>query len=167
MRITCPKTNLNDSFIEAIRLAAPLHDVGKIAIPEAILHKPGKLDKAEWEIMKTHAEVGAEILSKSNVSLSKLGAKLAHYHHENWDGSGYPDGLKGENIPLEARIMAVADVFDALGSKRCYKTPWAFDTIKAYLIEQKGLKFDAKLIDVFIDNFDEFIQIREQNPDDL
>jgi putative nucleotidyltransferase with HDIG domain len=161
------KLNLNERFIEAIRLAAPLHDVGKIAIPEAILHKPGKLTEDEWKIMKTHAEVGAEILSKSQVGLSKLGAKLAHYHHENWDGSGYPDGLKGENIPLEARIMAVADVFDALGSNRCYKTPWSADEIKTFFVEQKGKKFEAKLVDLVMENFDDFADIRVQFPDDF
>lgn len=160
------KLGLNERFIDAIRLAAPLHDVGKIAIPEAILHKPGKLNDEEWEIMKTHAEVGAEILSKSQVSLSKLGSKLAHYHHENWDGSGYPEGLKGENIPLEARIMAVADVFDALGSKRCYKKPWSDDEIKAFLISEKQKKFQANLVDIVIKDFDEFSQIRTQFPDD-
>jgi putative nucleotidyltransferase with HDIG domain len=160
------KLNLNERFINAIRMAAPLHDVGKIAIPEVILHKPGKLNEEEWKIMQTHAEVGAEILSKSQVSLSKLGAKLAHYHHENWDGSGYPKGLKGENIPIEARIMAVADVFDALGSSRCYKKPWSEDEIKLFLIEQKNKKFEARLVDVIIENFDEFTQIRVQNPDE-
>ena len=161
------KLNLNERFISAIRLAAPLHDVGKIAIPEKILHKPGKLDEEEWEIMQTHAEVGAEILSKSQVSLSKLGAKLAHFHHENWDGSGYPKGLKGENIPLEARIMAVADVFDALGSKRCYKKAWQEQEIKDFLIAQKNIKFEAKLIDLVIENYAEFAEIREQYPDDF
>ncbi len=160
------KLNLNQRFIEAIRLAAPLHDVGKIAIPESILHKPGKLNDEERKIMQTHAEVGSEILSKSNVSLSKLGAKLAHYHHENWDGSGYPEGLKGENIPIEARIMAVADVFDALGSKRCYKEPWQNDKIKAYLVEQKGVKFEPKLIDLVVQSFEEFVTVRAQFPDD-
>jgi len=161
------KLNLSEDFVNAIRLAAPLHDVGKIAIPEAILHKPGKLNDEEWKIMQTHAEVGAEILSKSQVSLSKLGAKLAHYHHENWDGSGYPKGLKGNSIPLEARIMAVADVFDALGSKRCYKKPWGDTEIKDFLIGQSGIKFEPKLIDILINSFDEFASIRKQFPDDF
>jgi len=161
------KLELSEGFINAIRIAAPLHDVGKIAIPEAILHKPGKLNDEEWKIMQTHAEVGAEILSKSQVSLSKLGAKLAHYHHENWDGSGYPEGLKGENIPLEARIMAVADVFDALGSKRCYKQPWNESEIKDFLISQKHIKFEPRLIDIVINNFEEFSAIRAQFPDNF
>lgn len=159
------KMGLDYRFIEAIRLAAPLHDVGKIAIPEAILHKPSKLDNDEWEIMKTHAAAGAEILSKSKMSLSKLGAKLAHFHHENWDGSGYPKGLKGENIPLEARIMAIADVFDALGSVRSYKKAWSNDEIETFMRSQKGIKFDPKLIDIFLEHYEEFVEIRENNPD--
>ncbi len=161
------KLNLDEGYIEALKLAAPLHDLGKIGVPEAILHKPGKLEGEEWEIMKSHAQLGGEILNKSTVSVSKLGAKLAHYHHENWDGSGYPDGLAGEDIPLEARIMAVADVFDALGSKRCYKKVWPNEQIRAFLISEKGKKFEAKLVDIVIDNFDEFLQIREQFPDEV
>ncbi|GAA0821866.1 DUF3369 domain-containing protein [Colwellia sp. D2M02] len=161
------KLNLGDSFIEAIRLAAPLHDLGKIAIPEHILHKPGKLEGEEWETMKSHAQIGADILNKSTVSVSKLAARLAHYHHENWDGSGYPEKLKGEDIPLEARIMAVADVFDALGSKRCYKSPWSNEEIKAFMLDEKNKKFEGRLVDVILDNFEEFSDIRVQHPDDF
>ncbi len=160
------KLKLPASFIEAIRLAAPLHDLGKIAVPERILHKPGKLDSEEWEVMKKHAEVGGELLAKSNASISKLGSRLARYHHENWDGSGYPEGLSEENIPIEARIMALADVFDALGSKRCYKEKWNNEQIKQFLIEEKGKKFDPTMIDVFIESFDEFVEIRALFPDD-
>jgi response regulator RpfG family c-di-GMP phosphodiesterase len=159
------KLGMNNAFIEALRLAAPLHDLGKIAIPEHILHKPGKLVGDEWNIMKSHAQIGGDMLEKSTVSVSKLAARLAHYHHENWDGSGYPEGLAGEKIPIEARIMSIADVFDALGSKRCYKEPWSDDEIKAYLIEQKNIKFEDKLVDIIIDDFDSFINIREQYPD--
>jgi HD-GYP domain-containing protein (c-di-GMP phosphodiesterase class II) len=159
------KLGLSESFTNAIRLAAPLHDIGKVIIPVNLLHKPGELDEDEWEIMKTHADAGFQLLSKSKTSVSKLGARLAHYHHENWDGSGYPDSLCGEEIPLEARIMAIADVFDALGSDRCYKEKWSSDDIKVFLIEQRNKKFEARLIDVFIDNYDEFCQIRVQNPD--
>ncbi len=159
------KLGLEQDFIDALRLAAPLHDLGKIAVPEAILHKPGKLEGEDWKIMQSHAQIGGEILDKSTVSVSKLGAKLAHYHHENWDGTGYPDGLSGEKIPLEARIMAVADVFDALGSKRCYKKVWPNEQIKAYLISEKEKKFEARLVDIVVNNFDEFLAIREQFPD--
>ena len=159
------KLGMGEKYVQALRLAAPLHDIGKISIPENILHKPGKLDDEEWKVMQTHAEVGAEMLSKSKSSVSKLGASLAKYHHENWDGSGYPKGLSGEEIPLEARIMALADVFDALGSKRCYKEAWSNDQIKTFISVQKGIKFEPKLVDLLIEHFDEFAAIREQYPD--
>lgn len=159
------KLGLDERFVEAIRLAAPLHDLGKIGIPEQILHKPGKLEGEDWEVMKSHAKLGADILDKSSEHISKLAASLAHYHHENWDGTGYPDGLKGEEIPIEARIMAVADVFDALGSKRCYKEPWPEDEIKAFLLEQSGKKFEANMVNILIENFDEFLDVRKQYPD--
>jgi response regulator RpfG family c-di-GMP phosphodiesterase len=159
------RLGLSEAFISAIRLAAPLHDIGKVVIPGDLLHKPGKLDANEWETMKGHADAGFKLLSKSKTSVSKLGARLAHYHHENWDGSGYPDGLCGVEIPLEARIMAIADVFDSLGSARCYKEKWCDDDIKTFLIEQRGKKFDAKMIDIFVENFDEFCQIRVEHPD--
>mgnify|MGYP002700477009 FL=1 len=156
---------MSSAFIGALRLVAPLHDLGKIAVPEHILHKPGKLVGDEWKIMQTHAQIGGDILEKSTVSVSKLAARLAHYHHEKWDGSGYPEGLSGKDIPIEARIMAIADVFDALGSKRCYKEPWPDDKIKAYLIEQKNKKFEGKLVDIVIDDFDSFTEIRDKYPD--
>ncbi|GLX76839.1 3'3'-cGAMP-specific phosphodiesterase 2 [Thalassotalea insulae] len=159
------KMNLDDKFVDAIKTASPLHDLGKVIIPELILQKPGKLDDREWQVMKTHAELGKELLSKSRAKISKIGARLAHYHHENWDGSGYPDGLTGEDIPLEARIMAIADVFDALGSKRSYKTPWSAEEVKQYITEQKGKKFQPALVDIILDNFDEFWAIRSSLPD--
>jgi response regulator RpfG family c-di-GMP phosphodiesterase len=159
------KLGLSQTFVDAIHLAAPLHDIGKVVIPVDILHKPEKLDDAEWDIMKTHADEGYKLLSKSKGSVSKLGARLAHYHHENWDGTGYPDGLSGSEIPIEARIMAIADAFDALGSNRCYKEMWCSDDIKSYLTTQRGKKFEPRLIDIFIANYDEFCQIREKNPD--
>jgi response regulator RpfG family c-di-GMP phosphodiesterase len=159
------KLGLSTAFIEAIRLAAPLHDLGKIAIPEHIIHKPGKLDAHERKIMQTHAQIGGDILEKSSVSISKLAARLARHHHENWDGSGYPKGLSGNNIPIEARIMAMADVFDALGSVRCYKEAWSDDKIKGYLVEQKNKKFEATLVDIIIDDFASFTDIRRKYPD--
>lgn len=159
------KMGLESSFVEALRLAAPLHDLGKIGIPEHILHKPGKLLGDEWNIMKTHAQLGGNMLQKSSVSVSKLAASLAHYHHENWDGTGYPEGLAGDKIPIEARIMAVIDVFDALGSKRCYKEAWTNEKVKEFLISEKNKKFDAALVDIIIDNYDEFTEIRARFPD--
>lgn len=160
------KLGLPPHYIDALKLAAPLHDIGKIAIPEDILHKPGALDDKEWGVMKTHAEVGSHLLSKSSASISKLGARLAHYHHENWDGSGYPDGLAGTEIPLEARIMGVADVFDALGSKRCYKEKWEEDKIKEFIISQRGIKFEPQLVDILVENYSDFTSIRASLPDD-
>ncbi|WP_448213445.1 response regulator [Colwellia sp. MEBiC06753] len=160
------KLGLSEQFIDAIKLAAPLHDIGKVAIPERILNKPGKLNDEEWAIMKTHAEVGSDMLAKSTAGIAKLSARLAHYHHENWDGSGYPDGLAGENIPLEARIMAVADVFDALGSKRCYTEKWQEQDIKDFIQAQRGIKFEPKLVDILFDNYQEFTEIRSLHPDE-
>ena len=159
------KLGLSEQYVDALKLAAPLHDIGKVAIPEGILHKPGKLTDEEWEIMKTHAEVGSELLAKSSASISKLGSRLAHYHHENWDGTGYPDGLQGEEIPLEARIMAVADVFDALGSKRCYKDKWQEQDIKDFIKSQSGIKFEPKLVDLLFEHYAEFASIRTLHPD--
>ena len=159
------KLRLNDDFIEAIRLAAPLHDLGKLGIPEKILNKKGKLTDDEWQIMKSHTRIGCELLKKSSVGVSKLASKLALYHHENWDGSGYPDGLTGNDIPIEARIMAVADVFDSLGSSRCYKSPWPIEQIKVFLNAEREKKFDPELIDLLMANFDEFSVIRQQYPD--
>jgi len=164
--IIAKKLHLDKKYVESLKVAAPLHDIGKVTVPEQILHKPGKLDDDEWQIMQTHAEVGGELLSKSRATISKLGAKLARYHHENWDGSGYPEGLSGENIPLEARIMAVADVFDALGSDRCYKNAWNEEDIRDFFVAQRGIKFEPKLVDIVIDNFEEFTAVRAQLPDD-
>lgn len=152
-------------FVNAIKIAAPLHDIGKIAIPETILHKPAKLDADEWAIMQTHAAAGGTILEKSTLPVAKLGARLARWHHENWDGSGYPDGLKGTDIPIEARIMAIADVFDALGAKRSYKEPWPDDKILQFILEERGKKFDPTLVDLLVSKFDELIELRNQYPD--
>jgi len=159
------KLGLEEKFSQAIRLVSPLHDLGKVAISEDILNKPGPLDEEQWEVMKTHSRVGSDLLSKSKASVAKLGARLAHYHHENWDGSGYPEGLAGGNIPMEARIMAIADVFDALGSNSCYREKWNDDQIKDYILEQKGIKFDPEIVDAFIKYWPEFVAIRQANPD--
>lgn len=156
---------LSPAFAEAIKVAAPLHDIGKIAIPEKILHKPGKLDSGEWEIMKTHAEIGGRLLEQSDLPIAKMGARLAKYHHENWDGSGYPEGLEGEAIPIEARIMAVVDVVDALGSRRSYKEPWPHDDILTFVKEQSGKKFDPVIVEVVVQHFSELMQVRQQYPD--
>ncbi|ARU55545.1 metal-dependent phosphohydrolase [Oleiphilus messinensis] len=159
--------NLEEPFVQAIKHAAPLHDIGKIGIPEHILHKPGSLDSQEWEIMKTHARLGYDLLHSSKRVLARVGANIALYHHEKWDGSGYPNGLVGAAIPIEGRIMAVADVLDALGSKRSYKTPWSADEIKSFLEAQKGQHFDPEICDLALENFEEIMALRAQYPDSL
>lgn len=148
-----------------IKLASPLHDIGKIGIPDNILNKPGKLTPEEWAIMQTHATIGYEMLAGSEKRILKVGAKIAHEHHENWDGSGYPRGLKGEAISLAGRITAVADVFDALGSKRCYKEPWGTEQILAEMKQLSGTKFDPQLIDLLFDNIDTVVGFRTKYPD--
>jgi response regulator RpfG family c-di-GMP phosphodiesterase len=160
------KLDLSPLFIETLRASAALHDIGKVTIPESILHKPGKLSNEEWQQMKMHADAGGALLDRAKSNVARMGANVARYHHENWNGSGYPKGLKGEDIPLEARIMAIADVFDALGSRRCYKEPWLVEDIKSFIIEEKGRKFEPKLVDIFIENFDEFVAFRTMHPDD-
>ncbi|GHF93419.1 HD domain-containing phosphohydrolase [Thalassotalea marina] len=155
----------DDIFVQAIKLAAPLHDLGKVAVPEKILHKPGELNEEEWRVMQAHAEIGAELLGQSKAKISKLGAKMARYHHENWDGSGYPEGLVAEKIPLEARIMSIADVFDSLGVDSPYKPKWEDEQIKSYLLEQRSKKFQPELVDILLKKFDEFLAIRDQYPD--
>lgn len=148
-----------------IKHAAPLHDVGKVAIPDAILHKPGKLNAEEWEEMKRHVDYGVEILSKSKRRLLMVAKDIAANHHEKWDGTGYPNGISGETIPICGRIAALADVFDALGAKRCYKEPWSDEDIKKEIIEQRGKHFDPRLVDLLVDNWQEFVDIRNSMPD--
>ncbi|MBQ1784347.1 MAG: DUF3369 domain-containing protein [Gammaproteobacteria bacterium] len=155
----------SERYTDTLRHAAPLHDVGKITIPETILHKPGPLDAEEWEMMKTHAQSGHDLLSNSNRSIAKMGARIALSHHERWDGGGYPHGSKGDEIPLEARIMALVDVIDALASRRCYKEPWPRQRILEYLQQQRGLQFDPQLTDLAIACFPQFEAIRQEMPD--
>ncbi|WP_271270440.1 HD domain-containing phosphohydrolase [Aliamphritea hakodatensis] len=159
------KVGLPDSFCAAIKTAAPLHDIGKIAIPDNILGKPGKLDAAEWSVMQSHAEIGGNMLAKSHLPVAQLGSRIARYHHENWDGSGYPEGLSGEQIPIEARIMALVDVFDALGAKRCYKDPWSLEDIRGFIETNRGVKFDPQLVELFFESFDEMVATRDRYPD--
>jgi response regulator RpfG family c-di-GMP phosphodiesterase len=156
---------LSEQEATMIKHGSPLHDVGKVAIPDAILHKPGKLDADEWKIMQKHVEYGVEILSHSKRRLILVAKEIAATHHEKWDGSGYPNKLAGEDIPVSGRISALADVFDALGSKRSYKNAWTYDDIRNELIAQRGKHFEPKLVDLLIDNWDDFIAIREAHPD--
>lgn len=159
------KLGLNPSEAEMIKLAAPLHDVGKVAIPDSILNKPSKHTEAEATVMRAHAKAGYDMLRKSKNPILQIGALIAYEHHERWDGKGYPNRLAGEAISIAGRIAAVADVFDALGSKRCYKNSWSEYEIKDYFEEQRGKQFDPELVDILLDNFDEFSQIRRDFPD--
>ncbi|HHH46934.1 MAG TPA: response regulator [Thiotrichales bacterium] len=137
-------------FCAELEQAAPMHDIGKIGIPDRILLKPGRLTEAEFEIMKEHARIGHEILAGSPSRYLQLGAEIALHHHERYDGSGYPQGLAGEAIPLAARIVAVADVFDALTSRRPYKDPWPLERAFAYLREAAGSHFDPRCVEAFL-----------------
>jgi len=142
--------NLQEEFIENILYAAPMHDIGKIGIPDRVLQKPGKLDPEEWEIMKKHTLIGAEILKDSKVEFMKLAEEIALAHHEKWDGTGYPRKLKGKEIPLGARIVALADVFDALTSERPYKQPMELEKSCSIIIEGRGTHFDPDVVDAFL-----------------
>jgi putative two-component system response regulator len=152
---------------EMLRVASPMHDVGKIGIPDHILLKPGRLTPDEFVIMKQHAEIGWCILSGSDSELLELAASIARTHHEKWDGSGYPRGLAGEDIPIEGRIAAVADVFDALTSSRPYKKAWPLEDAIALLQDGKGQHFDPELVEMFIDSLDEVLEIRQRFSDGL
>lgn len=156
---------LDERTTTELRLASPLHDIGKIGIPDAILNKPGGHTAEESTIMRTHAELGARLLATSKRPLMKAAAEIALTHHENWDGSGYPRGLRGEAIPIAGRITMLADVFDALGSRRCYKEPWAIDDIRAFLIEQNGVKFEPRLVELLFDNWERAQAVRATLPD--
>lgn len=144
---------LNPSYIEMLKRAAPLHDVGKIGISDTILLKPGKLTDEEFENMKTHTTIGAQILSGSKVGFLMLAEEIAVSHHERWEGKGYPQGLAGDAIPLSGRIVAVADVFDALTSDRPYKQAWSLEKALGEMESMKGRHFDPDVFDAFISNF--------------
>lgn len=142
----------NEQRLDTIRSAAPLHDIGKIGIPDHVLQKPGPLTPEEFLIIRRHAEIGARILSGSHNPVIMLGEIIAKSHHENWDGSGYPDGLRGEDIPLEARVVTITDVYDALLSDRIYRPSLTEQETVALLREGSGTKFDPRLLALFLDN---------------
>jgi response regulator RpfG family c-di-GMP phosphodiesterase len=150
---------------EQLRYASPLHDIGKIGIPDSVLNKPGPHEPEESKVMRGHAEIGHRMLSHSRRGILKLAAEIALTHHENWDGSGYPQGLAGEQIPISGRITMLADVFDALGSRRCYKDAWDREQIREFIRSQSGVKFDPGLVQVLLDNWDRAESIRERMPD--
>lgn len=150
---------------DILRDVSPMHDIGKIGIADAILNKPGRLDDDEMEIMKKHVQIGYDILDSSELPLLKAASIVAHEHHEKYDGSGYPNSLKGENIHIYGRITALADVFDALGSERVYKKAWDDERIFTLFKEERGIHFDPKLVDLFMDNREQFFAIRDEFAD--
>lgn len=151
---------------ELLKIASPMHDIGKVGIPDAILNKPGKLTSDEFVIMQTHAALGYQMLKHSNREILQLASVVAYTHHEKWDGSGYPQGLLGEAIPIQGRITALADVFDALGSDRCYKKAWPLEKVLDFIQSERGKHFDPTLVDLFLENLETFLTIREQFKDE-
>ncbi|MFA6385039.1 MAG: HD domain-containing phosphohydrolase, partial [Candidatus Omnitrophota bacterium] len=158
--------NMNSGrrFIDEIEVTAPMHDLGKIGIPDRILLKPGKLTPAEFEIIKTHTTIGARILEKSPFRLIKMAQDIALMHHERWDGTGYPGGIKADDIPLSARIVALSDVLDALMSKRPYKEAFSWDQAMADINEEKGTHFDPDIVNALYKTIDEAKVIYEKDP---
>ncbi len=162
---------LTADAIEVLVRSAPLHDIGKVGIPDFILLKPGKLTLDEWEIMKTHCRLGCDAIelaesdAEQPVEFLRLAKDIAHYHHEKWDGSGYPERLAGEAIPISARLMALADVFDALISRRVYKTPFPLEQAVAMIRAGRGRHFDPDIVDAFLSRLDEFTAIAARHAD--
>lgn len=154
------KLGMSDKEAYFVKQISPMHDIGKWAIPESILQKPGSLTPAEWEIMKTHTSVGYELLKDSKLEVLRMGALVAAQHQEKFDGTGYPNGLKGEEIHIYSRITTVADVFDALGSERSYKQAWPVEDIIGYFRDHRGTHFDPMLVDLLLYNLPEFLEIR-------
>jgi len=166
------KIELSDEMIKLLFKAAPLHDIGKVGIPDSILHKPGRLNDEEWQVMKTHATIGRAILASAELETQggsgviTVAIQIAGDHHEKWDGSGYPGGLKGEEISLPARIMALADVYDALMSKRVYKTGWSHEDVTSEIVSQSGAHFDPLVVDAFMMERSGFLAIHSKYKDD-
>lgn len=152
---------LSHQEADTLHTASPMHDIGKVGIPDAILNAPRKLTVDEFEIMKTHAQLGYKMLQHSEKPILKAAAIVAKEHHEKWDGSGYPNGKEGEDIHIYGRITAIADVFDALGSERVYKKAWELEKILELFKKQRGHHFDPKLVDLFLDNLATFLKIRD------
>jgi putative two-component system response regulator len=150
---------------EMLRLAAPMHDVGKIGIPDAILAKPGKLTPEEWEVMKRHTTIGAEMLGQTTIPLLELAREIALSHHEKWDGSGYPEGLSGRQVPRSARIVAVLDVYDALVHDRVYRPAMPEDEALAIVAEGRAKHFDPELYDIFVELLPRIRQLSEELPE--
>lgn len=159
--------HVDAEFIRLIYLTSPLHDIGKVGIPDSVLLKPGRLSDREFDIMKTHALIGAETLQAAlrtfpGVKFLQMASEIAATHHERWNGTGYPAGLIGENIPLSGRIVALADVYDALSSKRIYKAAFTHEVARSMIVKDRGEHFDPDVVDAFLANEDRFLMIREQ-----
>ena len=163
---------IDDRWVDLLVKSAPLHDIGKVGIPDSVLLKPGELDAEEWTVMKTHAQIGADAISRAEsdvaqpVPFLQVAKQIARSHHERWDGSGYPDGLAGELIPLAARLMALADVYDALISRRVYKPAFSPDTARQMIVAERGRHFDPTVVDAFLDGVAEFEAIAHRYADD-
>jgi PAS domain S-box-containing protein len=161
---------ITPAYIKDIYLSSILHDIGKVSIPDAILLKPGRLDPEEFDIIKRHTLVGGDALAAVDAELKEqsfltLGKEIAYYHHESWDGKGYPKGLEGEEIPLSARIVALADVYDALTTRRTYKEAYSHSDSAEIIMEERGRKFDPDIADAFAANMDEFDRVRRRIDD--
>jgi len=158
-------SGLSEKKANLLKQASPMHDIGKVGIPDYVLNKPGKLTLEEFQVIKKHAFLGYEMLKYSKRDILKTAATIAYTHHEKWDGTGYPNKLKGENIPIEGRITAIADVFDALGHDRVYKKAWDLERIYDLFRNQKGKHFDPRLIDIFFENLEKFLEIKQRLED--
>ena len=162
----------SDRYIELLAMSAPLHDIGKVAIPDQVLLKPGQLTAQEWVLMKTHAKAGSDAIEQAErdvdapLEFLRVSKEIAHWHHERWDGSGYPDGLAGDAIPMSARFMAVADVFDALISKRVYKAAYTLIEARDAIVQGRGRHFDPDVVDAFLASFEDFVAIADRYRDD-
>jgi putative two-component system response regulator len=163
---------LTDRYIQLLIQSAPLHDIGKVGIPDHILLKPGKLTPDEWEVMKTHARIGYDAIEQAEIDIADrridflaCAKEIARHHHEKWDGSGYPDALAGDRIPVSARIMALADVFDALISARVYKEPMPYEKARDIIVEGRSRHFDPDVVDAFLRQFGAFCEIADRYSD--
>jgi putative two-component system response regulator len=161
-RVIAAQAGWSEEVCDLIELAAPMHDTGKIGIPDAILKKPGRFTPEEWEVMKTHSEIGYGILANSDTRLFRFAAEIALRHHERWDGTGYPGGLQEEEIPESARVVAVADVFDALTTKRAYKKAWPVEEAVAEIIQRSGTHFDPEVVVFFQDILQEILEKKNE-----
>ena len=153
---------LSSTDVQQILYASPMHDIGKIGIPDRIMLKPGRLEEHEFAIIKTHTALGARILADSKSGILQIGERIASTHHEKWNGKGYPDGLSGKDIPVAGRVVGLADVFDALTSKRPYKDPYPIEVAVDMIKSERGEHFDPDLVDVFLSNVDKIVAIRDE-----